>query len=246
MLEKVIFYYSKKAFKNYRKRLENVSASDGTKTWPNRVIIHLRLIGPVIHMLKCAAPNPDSINRNCIFEEKPLCCYYCGISKTDKSRKIASSNFIFWCPIQLISLYCEKRPCFFAKGRPTVTRTAQSRAIRWEELHLTWFMPCITSADIPRSHFSFLFLWEDSDCEKIIASIRGEHSLSWWRLFISILSTMDMKGRFVFRDDVKPNFTGLWSSKFGDVKLNQTDYRILSIKWIKNKQAKQNNKESVS
>lgn len=55
MLEKVIFYYSKKAFKNYRKRLENVSALDGTKTWFNRVIIHLSLMGPVVQTLKCAA-----------------------------------------------------------------------------------------------------------------------------------------------------------------------------------------------
>lgn len=177
MLEKVIFYYSKKAFKNYRKRLENVSASDGTKTWSNRVIIHLSLIGPVVHMLKCAAPNADSINRNCIFEEKPLCCYYCGISKTDKSRKIGSSNYSFWCPIQLISLYCEKRPCFFPKGRPTVTCTTQSRAIRWKELHLRWFMPCIMSVEIPRSHFTLYFLekMEDFDRGKIITTIWGEH-----------------------------------------------------------------------
>lgn len=89
MQEKVIFYYSKKAFKNYRKKQENVSAMDGTKTQFNRVIIHLGLMCPVIHTLKCAALSPHSILRKYTFDKKALCCYYCGVSKRSKSKKLA-------------------------------------------------------------------------------------------------------------------------------------------------------------
>lgn len=95
MQEKVIFYYSKKAFKNYRKKQGNVSAMDGTKTQFNGVIIHLGLMCPVIHTLKCAAPSPHSILRKYTFDKKALCCYYCGVSKRSKSKKIGASNFIF-------------------------------------------------------------------------------------------------------------------------------------------------------
>lgn len=86
--KKVIFYYSKKPFKNYRKRQENVSALDGTKTRLNRVIIHLGLMCPVIHTLKCVAPSPQSILRKYIFDKKALCCYYGGVSKRRKSKEI--------------------------------------------------------------------------------------------------------------------------------------------------------------
>lgn len=98
MQEKVIFYYSKKAFKNYWKKQENVSAMDGTKTQFNRVIIHLGLMCPVIHTLKCAAPSPHSILRKYTFDKKALCCYYCGVSKTSKSKKLALQISFFDVP----------------------------------------------------------------------------------------------------------------------------------------------------